>query len=163
MADTTRTLPRAGLTNGAVVWFAGVAAAVLLLVLFSDLGSDPLSLLATGVVFYYAFHLWPAVPVLTAGNAIFAVFAPVSMLLLFWAGFRTTVGTDASPGVEAFRRGATVVTGYFPLSVLCLPAFGFSVERSPLADPLVTVAIVGITGFAFPIVFGGLGGWVAGR
>ncbi|WP_135661688.1 hypothetical protein [Halorhabdus rudnickae] len=153
---------RKGARAGAVAWVLGVAVAFVLWWLFAS-GGGPIRFLASAIVFYYAFHLWPAVPLLTAGNAIFAVFAPISMLLLFWAGFRTAIGADAPTGADGFRRGASVVAGYLPMAVLSLPAFALSVGTSPLADLFSTAAIVGITGVAFPLVFGGLGGWLAGR
>ncbi|WP_136686877.1 hypothetical protein [Halorhabdus amylolytica] len=154
---------RKGTRAGAVAWLLGVGVALVLWWLFASGGGGPVRFLASAIVFYYAFHLWPVIPVIAAGDAVLALFAPISMLLLCWAGFRTAVGAETSSGADGFRLGATVVTGYLPLSLLSLPAFALVVGTSPLADPLVTVAIVGITGVVFPVVFGGLGGWLAGR
>jgi len=163
----TPTIERAGGVRraaraGVIAWLLGVALALVLWWLFSS-SAGPLGFLASGIVFYYAFHLWPVVPAVTGGASIFAIFAPVPMLSLFWAGFRVTVGTEASSGGAGARRGATVAVGYLAMALLSLPAFALTVGRSPLADPVSTAVIVGTTGVAFPVVFGGLGGWLAAR
>ncbi|MFB6201559.1 MAG: hypothetical protein ABEI98_06080 [Halorhabdus sp.] len=153
---------RPGAVSGAVAWILGVAIALALWALFAS-SEGIVASLASSIVFYYTFHLWPALPLLTAPTSIFVVFTPVAVLLLFWAGFRTAMRTGAASGRAGFTHGATVVVGYLTLALASLPAFGFSVGTSPLADPLVAAIVVGITGVAFPIVFGGLGGWLAGR
>ena len=149
--------------SGVIAWLIGVGVALLLWLLFASSSGGPIAFIASAVVFYYSFHLWPAVPLLTAGEPIFAIFAPIPVLLLFWAGFRTAVNAGVASAAEGVRRGGSVIVGYFAMAVLSLPLFAFSVGQSPLADPLGASFIVGVTGIAFPIVFGGLGGWIAGR
>jgi hypothetical protein len=161
MAKMDGTL-REGATTGTVAWLVGLGVALAIWLLFSASGG-PLQSIASGIVFYYSMHLWPVIPGVGAGAAILAIFAPLPALVLFWAGFRVTVGSDVASGAEGFRHGAGVVVGYFALSLLCLPAFAIAVSSSPLSEPAVTAVIVGTTGLAFPVVFGGLGGWIAGR
>jgi hypothetical protein len=154
---------RVGIAGGAIAWILGVAIAVVLLVLFSTIDGGFLDLFATGVVFYYTFHLWPLVLVPAELSASAAVFAPVAMLVLFWAGFRTALRAETSSGRDGFYSGAAIAVGYLGMALVSLPAFAITIESSLLADPLVTGLIVVTTGILFPVVFGGLGGWIAGR
>ncbi|QGN06659.1 hypothetical protein Hrd1104_04690 [Halorhabdus sp. CBA1104] len=154
---------RGGTATGALAWILGVAIALVFLALFSTVDGGFLDLLATSVVFYYTFHLWPLILVPADLSASAAVFAPIAMLVLFWAGFRAALRAGANGGRDGFVRGAEVAVGYLGMVILSLPAFAISVDGSLLADPLVTAVIVGTTGLAFPLVFGGLGGWIAGR
>lgn len=158
-----RRVLRIAAISGTLAWMLGVAVAVVLLALFSRLGTDLAVLLPASVVFYYTFHLWPLVLVPAELSANAVIFAPVAMVVLFWAGFRTSLRTDAASGRDGFRRGATVTIGYLGLAVLSLAAFSLSVQTSPLSDPFGTAIILSSTGVAFPVVFGGLGGWIAGR
>ncbi|WP_181686180.1 hypothetical protein [Halorhabdus salina] len=160
--DDSRTV-RDGTATGALAWILGVVIALVFLALFSTIDGGFLDLFATSVVFYYTFHLWPLILVPADLSASAAVFAPVAMLVLFWAGFRAAIRAETHSGRDGFARGAAIAIGYLGMAIVSLPAFAISIEGSLLADPLVTVVIVATTGIVFPVVFGGLGGWIAGR
>lgn len=154
---------RPSVVAGARAWVIGLTVAVVLLALFSGFSTDPGTLFSTGVVFYFTFHLWPLVFVPSGLGATAAIFAPFTMVLLFWSGFRTTVRADLHHEESGFRYGARITIGYLALALLSAPILFYTVEVSPLEDPLVTVAILVTTGVLFPVVFGGLGGWIAER
>ena len=148
---------------GAGAWLIGVTVSIVLLALFSGFSSNPGRLLSAGVVFYFTFHLWPVIFVSSGLGAATAVFAPFTMVLLFWSGFKTTLRADLHHEDNGFRYGATIATGYFSLMLLSAPVFFLAAGVSPLDDVVVSAGILATTGIVFPIVFGGLGGWIAER
>lgn len=129
--------------------------------------ATPLAMAAFG---YMLLHAWG---VLFGLPPDFLAFALVPALLLALVGYVTARRTRRLD-MPGRYRGAGVVFGYLPVTGL---AFVYVVVRfqqlapdgrSPLAviatlDPGFLVASVGYTGLLFPLLFGGLGGYVAER
>lgn len=159
---------RGGL-GGIVTFLVGMGLVLpLLLVGGGELGAQtratPLAMAATGWLFL---HAWPALLGLPIDVLLFS-FVPATLLSV--VGYVTARGT-ASMDLPARYRGASLVFGYFPVTLV---AFAFVVVRSQLAatgepglvgvlatlDPGFLVAVLGYTGILFPVGFGGLGGYV---
>ncbi|QCJ47918.1 MULTISPECIES: hypothetical protein [Haloprofundus] len=141
------------------------------------LGVDPASWITSGWLFYNA-HLVPtSVPIAdavnglggltnrsllaTLGGPLYALYL-LPPLLLLAAGY-VVVRTSETPGENGARNaGASVVAGYFPLFLL--GAFVFTVgaaDARTVASPAGLPSV--FLGLVYPLVFGSIGGLVAGR
>lgn len=89
----------------------------------------------------------------------------VPVLALFAAGFAVAwlAGADDRDGMDSTSGaldGAAVAIGYLPLAVLGLVVFSYAVGDGAIEpDPITAVAVAGLL---YPVVWGGLGGAVAG-
>lgn len=111
---------------------------------------------------------------LFAGDSSWLVLFAVPPVFLIVAGAlaarRAPVGTVAE--LPAFRiklpaaavRGMGVWVGYLPLTVLGTFLFSVPTDHATLAPfaPSLVGAIV-IAGFAYPVIFGGIGGWLGAQ
>jgi len=157
---------------GALAFVAGVLLVFpILLAAGGLLGAQtralPLVMAAFG---YMVLHAWP---VLYGFPPAMLALAVVPAGLLTAVGYVTARRTAAleTPGRY---RGAAVVVGYLPVTAI---AFAYVLVRPRLSaaggdgavttlatlDPGFVVASVGYTGILFPVIFGGLGGFVAER
>jgi hypothetical protein len=154
---------------GILTFVVGVGLVLpLLLVGGGDLGSQtratPVAMAATGWLFL---HSWPVLLGLPSDVLVLSVVPAALLAVVGYVTARRTATLD----VPARYRGAGVVFGYFPATLV---AFSYVVVRSQLAatgepalvdvlatlDPGLLVAVVGYTGILFPVGFGGVGGYV---
>jgi hypothetical protein len=92
----------------------------------------------------------------------------VPIVLLILSGFVVALTIDrTNQTTKAISAGASIFVGYLPLSVLGLFLFGTSMDFSTFGQTAtVTIGpnkVLGIVlaGFAFPVIFGMLGGLLA--
>lgn len=154
---------------GILAFVVGMALVLpLLLVGGGELGTQaratPVAMAATGWLFL---HAWPALLGLPPDVLLFSALPAV---LLAVVGY-VAAGRTATLDIPARYRGAGIVFGYFPTTII---AFSFVIVRSQLAatgqprlldvlstlDPGLLVGVVGYTGILFPVGFGGVGGYV---
>lgn len=157
---------RRGAITGAVAFVVGsVLVFPLLLVAGPPLSDLALSVPVAMTSFSYVFfHAWPF---MIAGPPAFFLFSTLPGVILVSSAYTIVAASSDSPrGGPA--RGATIVVGYFALSVVAVGFFLF--RRQTLAGPggvpaavppAVVAFMVVFTGLVFPLVFGGLGGALA--
>lgn len=157
-----------GAITGAIAFVAGsLLVFPLLLVSGGQLSALALSVPVAMTSFSYAtFHAWP---VLFGGPPALLLFSALPAVILASSAYTIVAASGDSPhGGPA--RGATIVAGYFPLTVAAVGYF--LVRRRTIGDPgtvptEIPVAVVAIvvlfTGVVFPVLFGGLGGAIAER
>lgn len=163
-------LVKHGAIFGTIAFVAGMVLTVpLLFVAGGDLAIQarelPLAMAAFG---YMLLHAWPVFLGQPPGFLLFAVIPAVLLALVGYATARRTAALSTS----ARYRGASVVFGYLPATAL---AFGYVVLRADVGgdvgligalaalDPRFLLTSIGYTGLLFPIVFGAIGGLLAGR
>ncbi|PSP78035.1 hypothetical protein BRC81_08225 [Halobacteriales archaeon QS_1_68_20] len=91
----------------------------------------------------------------------------VPVVTLAWGGYMVTARNDVTDPVAGAKTGTSVVVGYAALAVA--GTFLFTWRLSPSGEvveltirPQLTVAAA-LMGVVYPVVFGGVGGWVAVR
>lgn len=157
-----------GAVTGAIAFVVGsVLVFPLLLVAGPPLSDLALSVPVAMTTFsYVSFHAWP---VLLGGPPALLLFSTLPGVILASSAYTIVAASSDSPrGGPA--RGATIVVGYFALSVVAVGFFLF--RRQTLATPgtvtadipgVVVAIVVLFTGIVFPVIFGGLGGALAER
>ncbi|WP_459888135.1 transporter [Halostagnicola bangensis] len=94
------------------------------------------------------------------GSSLFLYLVPVLVLLLAGGAVASYTVSDLEVSTDAALAGGMVVLGYFPLVVIGL--FVFSIDLGDGAmrpEPLFATALAGL---AYPLVFGSIGGVLAG-
>jgi len=111
--------------------------------LFAHLWIHELSVLTE---FTLATHLLPFTVVLAA--------------VLVGAGFAVASLADGYRVEGGFKHGASIAIGYFPVAVLATLVVGVTVSDVTLLslDSLLTLLVAGLV---YPVVFGGLGGFLS--
>lgn len=163
----TERLPiKHGIIAGAGAWIAGIAVSYVLASAAGGAGQGlalfGISTLDLSVIFYFTLHLWPAVLAPSSDVSVLLIFTPIAIAILLVAGYR--VASKATNAESGFKNGATVTAGYAVLAVLSLlMVFGsFADLVFQEATGFVLVSLV-FTGLLMPVVFGGLGGWIADK
>lgn len=98
-----------------------------------------------------------------AGSLTLLYFVPVVLLLT--AGFAVAwlAGADDGDGADPTTtavNGATAVLGYLPLAVIGLFVFSYAVGDGAIEPNVITG--IAVAGLIYPVLWGGLGGAVAG-
>lgn len=131
-------------------------------------GSGEMLVYLLGWVFYGAHFVSVSVPLMGSGNIIdllgmaglpSLVYYAIPPIFLFLAG-RSVARSNGHASMENGRLatiGATVVAGYLPLALVGKYAF-----TTQGIGPDVTTTIL-IMGVVYPVVFGGIGGYLSDR
>lgn len=128
-----------------------------------------------GLLFYNAHYVDAEVPqysvlqalepthnfVLADGGSTLLLFlVPVVVLLLAGGVVASYASENLEPSATAALTGGTVVVGYFPLVVLGL--FVFTIDPGDGAMRPAPVFAIALAGLLYPLVFGAIGGVLAG-
>jgi hypothetical protein len=149
---------RTGTVAGVVAFLVGLLVTFLVGALGVSRGLSFLVGLAPlqgAIVGFSSFHLWPLV--LGGSTGLSPVWTLVPVVVLVLAGYLTVFTAGRSS--NGFRDGASVAVGYFGLTVVAFLLSFVDGGGGQLGQVLVGVLF---TGVLFPVVFGGVGGAVAG-
>lgn len=92
-------------------------------------------------------------------GATFTLLYAVPIVLLFAGGAALAVFSNPSSPLDGTITGMQTVLGYFPLAVIGVFVFAYSVADTTVQPDLITAVL--LAGIVYPLLFGGLGGTVA--
>jgi hypothetical protein len=147
---------RESIVSGVATWLAGLV----LTVSVALLGLSEAIYILTyfdmvngTIIGYVGLHTWFIDNVI---SAVWLTILPVGLLVL--SGISLAPGTTGDP-VTGFKHGATITAGYLPMAVVSIYFVSDFLAASGGTTHLLLSSAV--TGIAFPVVFGGLGGALA--
>jgi len=175
MADWTRqytrtfpTLPGSlvrGLSAGAKAYFLTVFGTVLAVELGSVVGfhDAPVSLLAPFLLVFWVYGLHVSLGGYASGalGSPTVVFGAVLALALLGVGYATAREREPATVVSAVAHGTGLAVGYLPLLVLSHALVAVTVPSVSPLGPTALRLFVDV-GVLYPVVFGGLGGFLHG-
>lgn len=92
-------------------------------------------------------------------GATFTLLYAVPIVLLFASGAAIAIFGEPSSPLDGAITGMQTVLGYFPLAVIGVFVFAYTVADTTVQPDLITGVL--LAGIVYPLLFGGLGGAVA--